>query len=228
MLAALMPQPNAAKLDAAEQVPEGSAKASGQDDAMVRLGGWLFKHRTSLPIPLALALVLIPSTAQTTGIRTFLVAAGVLMVLAGEGLRFWGVHHIGTISRTRSDRLGPLVDSGPFSMVRNPLYLGNILLWAGFAAAAGLAWMIPVVVLILGLEYHAIVRWEERLLESRLGDAYRRYQQQVPRWIPRRPHIVKAETTAPFSWAETAFSERGTLIAIALGFALLALKNSVI
>jgi len=35
------------------------------------------------------------------------------------------------------DRLGPLVDSGPFAIVRNPLYVGNIMLWVGFALTRG-------------------------------------------------------------------------------------------
>ena len=37
---------------------------------------------------------------------------------------------------------------------------------------------------MLGAAYHAIVRWEEELLEARLGEAYRAYAAQVPRWIP--------------------------------------------
>jgi protein-S-isoprenylcysteine O-methyltransferase Ste14 len=45
---------------------------------------------------------------------------------AGELIRLWGVHHIGAISRTRSQRLGPLVATGPFALIRNPLYVGNI------------------------------------------------------------------------------------------------------
>ena len=87
-----------------------------------------------------------------------------LTVAAGEAVRLWAVHHIGAISRTRSDRLGPLIDSGPFAHVRNPLYLGNILLWLGFALSAHLLWLAPIVVMLLAFEYHAIVRWEETLL----------------------------------------------------------------
>ena len=89
-----------------------------------RLGGWLFRHRTSLPLPVAAAILTLrigeapPSPA--------LVAAGVAVTALGEALRLWGVHHIGAISRTRSDRLGPLIDTGPFALVRNPLYVGNI------------------------------------------------------------------------------------------------------
>jgi len=99
----------------------------------------------------------------------------VVVTLAGELLRLWGVHHIGAISRTRADRLGPLVSSGPFGIVRNPLYLGNIAIWIGFALTARLVWLAPVILILLGLEYHAIVRWEEQLLESRMAEAYREY-----------------------------------------------------
>src|SRR5438132_1026907 len=80
--------------------------------------------------------------------------------------------------------LGSLIDTGPFGFVRNPLYIGNIALWAGFALTARLAWLAPAIAALLGREYHAMVRWEERLLESRLGTAYRDYAARVPRWIP--------------------------------------------
>ena len=155
--------------------------------------------------------------------------AGVVLTLAGELLRLWAVQHIGVISRTRSDRLGPLVVSGPFGLCRNPLYIGNIAIWVGFALTAGLVWMAGVVLVLLAAEYHAIVRWEEALIESRHGAAYRDYVARVPRWIPglRRTRLAGQDGSASsrFSFRETLFSERGTLIAIAAGFALLWLKS---
>jgi protein-S-isoprenylcysteine O-methyltransferase Ste14 len=162
-----------------------------------------------------------------------LALAGVSLVAVGELVRLWAVRHIGAISRTRSDRLGPVVSSGPFGLVRNPLYLGNIALWVGFALSARLVWMAPLIVILLGLEYHAIVRWEEGLLEARRGEEYRAYAACVPRWIPslgasrRSFGRVQAGSDAPFSWRQTFFSERGTLIAIATGYLLLWLKHRV-
>lgn len=151
------------------------------------------------------------------------------MVASGELLRLWAVRHIGGISRTRSDRLGPLVASGPFARLRNPLYFGNIALWIGFAASAGLVWLIPPIVLLLAFEYHAIVRWEERLLEGRLGDNYREYAARVPRWIPlASPVSLDPQVSRPkFSWRQTLFSERGTLMAIVAGYLLLWYKSQV-
>lgn len=204
-------------------------------DKITRLGGWLFRHRAIVSLPLAIAVIVLRVGQSAPSLR--LVATGIGVTLLGELLRLWAVHHIGVISRTRSDRLGPLVATGPFALVRNPLYLGNIALWAGFALTARLVWLAPVIVALLLVEYHAIVRWEERLLEARLGDTYRAYATRVPRWIPapntgaptsRRDEIPSASSASPavmpFSWADTLFSERGTLMAIAAGYALLWIK----
>jgi protein-S-isoprenylcysteine O-methyltransferase Ste14 len=205
----------------------------------VQVGGWLFRYRTMIPVPFFLALIFVRVGEAQASIE--LIGTGVAVVVAGECVRLWGVHHIGAISRTRSDRLGPLIADGPFAYVRNPLYLGNIVLWVGFALIARLMWMAPLLAFLLGLEYHAIVRWEEGLLMSRLGEAYRGYTARVPRWIPALPregrgrrggttvHDSLSASSASsvvenFSWRQTFFSERGTLIAIAAGCVLLWLK----
>jgi protein-S-isoprenylcysteine O-methyltransferase Ste14 len=204
-------------------VSPSSTTLSEPSNTVTRVGGWLFRHRTSLPLPIVAGLLL-PASPLSASLRTALVAAGILTVVLGEALRLWAVHHIGVISRTRSDRLGPLVDSGPFSLIRNPLYVGNILLWTGFAFSARLAWMAPVVLVLLALEYHAIVRWEERLLETRLGASYVAYRERVPRWVPVRFALRRAADADKFSWKDTIYSERGTLIAIVAGYVLLFVK----
>jgi protein-S-isoprenylcysteine O-methyltransferase Ste14 len=191
----------------------------------VRLGGWLFRQRTWLPLPLAAALIFIPPT-QTGPTAPFWLG-GLALIAAGESLRLWSVHHIGAISRTRSDRLGPLIGSGPFALVRNPLYLGNIALWAGFAVTARLLWLAPLVIVLLAGEYHAIVRWEEELLAARIGDSYRQYVGRVPRWLPSLTVPGAADGAATFSWPQTLFSERGTLIAIGAGCLLLLIKQNI-
>lgn len=194
-------------------------------DRLIRLGGWLFGRRTWLPIPIAIAILLLAPAEVPPRVLW----SGVGLVTAGETLRLWAVGHIGAVSRTRSDRLGPLVSGGPFALVRNPLYLGNMALWVGFAVSAHLVWLVPVIALLLAAQYHAIVRWEERLLESRLGERYRIYAARVPRWIPRPAAAGDSDVSsdATFTWRETFFSERGTLIAIGLGYALLYLKRHV-
>jgi len=200
-----------------------------------KLGEWLFRHRTALPLPIAG--VIVGLRAGEAAPSAILITAGVAVTAAGELIRLWGVRHIGAISRTRSQRLGPLVATGPFALIRNPLYVGNILIWVGFALSARLVWLAPLIVLLLGAEYHAIVRWEESLLVSRLGDAYRDYAARVPRWLPtfnRRDRRARKDpdhsaTSAgsavqSFSWTDTLFSERGTFVAMVVGYLLLWIK----
>jgi protein-S-isoprenylcysteine O-methyltransferase Ste14 len=195
-----------------------------QSDALIRFGGWLFRHRTSIPLPAAIAILTLRiAEAPPSG---FLVGIGVGITVVGELIRLWGVYHIGAISRTRSERLGPLIDTGPFALLRNPLYVGNIALWVGFALIARLIWLGPVILVLLALEYHAIVRWEETLLESRLGQTYRDYAARVPRWLPTFSRSNRGERgfrrqREGFSWRATLFSERGTFVAMALGYLLL-------
>jgi protein-S-isoprenylcysteine O-methyltransferase Ste14 len=210
-----MPSPQAEQPQHQQQDP----------DALVRLGGRLFSRRTWLPLPIVSVLLLVPSRPSPPT----LLWTGAVVVGIGELLRLWAVRHIGVISRTRSDRLGPLISSGPFRWVRNPLYIGNLALWAGFTLSAGPVWLLPPIVLLLAIEYHAIVRWEENLLGKRLGEAYRLYASRVPRWMPRgwggaRSH-VSHDAGRTFSWAETLFSERGTLVAIGAGYFLLWVKH---
>jgi protein-S-isoprenylcysteine O-methyltransferase Ste14 len=185
---------------------------------LTRVGGWLFRNRTVIPVPIVLALLIIPPSRPPLWL-------GIFVTAAGEVLRLSAVRHIGTVSRTRTDRLGPLVASGPFRWVRNPLYIGNVAIWIGLALVAGLPWLVIPIALVLALEYHAIVRWEEQLLASRLGQPYAEYMRTVPRWVPRPPDREASTVAAVFGWRETFFSERGTLIAIAVGLVLLWIKG---
>jgi protein-S-isoprenylcysteine O-methyltransferase Ste14 len=196
---------------------------AAEPDATARIGGWLFRHRTAVPLPMAIALLTLRIGQAPP--NPWLTAGGIALTAGGELLRLWAVRHIGTVSRTRSERLGPLVATGPFAHVRNPLYIGNIALWTGLALTTRLVWLAPVAIVVFGTVYHVIVRWEERLLDSRLGNAYRAYAARVPRWFPAFNRTAESPRSAAlFSWRDTLFSERGTLIAIAAAYLLIWLK----
>ena len=63
---------------------------------------------------------------------------GALMAL-GEAIRLASVACIGSKSRTRGSEVGPLVTWGPYRVCRNPIYVGNAFLWAGFGVWGGWA-----------------------------------------------------------------------------------------
>ncbi|MEO8074974.1 MAG: isoprenylcysteine carboxylmethyltransferase family protein [Acidobacteriota bacterium] len=186
-------------------------------------GAWLFRYRSYLPVPLALVLLFVRKGAVDA---TWVPIAGALLVATGEGLRLWAVRHIGTISRTRTTRYGPLMTAGPYAVVRNPLYVGNWFLWSGFAIWSGLLWMLPVAWLVFGVQYRAIARWEAAFIRGIYTTDYDAYARRVRAWIPRWPAQAAPSPAPLHPWAEVLFSERGTLIAVGVMAALLVLKQT--
>ncbi len=86
--------------------------------------------------------------------------------------------------RHRSPPPVPLTVKGPYRWVRHPFYfLVVVMLWASpvISADRTLLNVLFTAWIILG------AHWEERDLIAQYGDAYRRYQAQVPMLMPRRP-----------------------------------------
>jgi protein-S-isoprenylcysteine O-methyltransferase Ste14 len=140
-----------------------------------------------------------------------MVIGGVLLVGPGEGLRLWGVAHIGSVSRTRGDGVGALIETGPFAWSRNPLYIGNLLLWSGVGLLAGRPIVAALVVVALAVHYRFVVAWEEENLRARLGAPYEAYAARVSRWIGGTRSAEGAS-----DWAVAIRSERSTFLAAAV------------
>jgi protein-S-isoprenylcysteine O-methyltransferase Ste14 len=113
-----------------------------------------------------------------------LTAAAVM--LFGLALRIWAATTLGglytrTLMVTENHRV---VDSGPYSRIRHPAYLGVILLWSGFGVLSSnivIALAFPFVFVAVYL-YRISV--EENMLVRELGDAYVQYQRRTHRLIP--------------------------------------------
>ena len=167
-----------------------------------RIGAWLFRHRGFLPVPFILIPLLVPGNQTAQG---WMIAA--LLILAGEAFRMLGVAAAGTVTRRRSRDVQRLVNYGIFSWVRNPLYIGNLLIWIGFVVGSGVLWFLPIAVLLFAIEYHYIVRYEEGVLESIFGAEYLGYKQRTPRWFPRPP---RERASGPHDFGEALRSEVST------------------
>ena len=150
------------------------------------------------------------------------VAFGALFVALGEAIRLWGVAAAGAETRRRSRKVERLVMHGPFAWLRNPLYFGNLFIWTGFTAIAGLNWFIPIACVVFMIEYTPIVRYEEAVLESTFGDEYQRYKRRTPRWIPVAPERV---SNGNLCWKTAWRSERSTLTQYAVLSLVLAVRS---
>jgi protein-S-isoprenylcysteine O-methyltransferase Ste14 len=102
--------------------------------------------------------------------------AGTLLLLPGLVLRGLASGHV------QKDK--ELTTSGPYAYTRNPLYLGSLMLGAGFAVAARSWWIVAVMLLMYGLIYLPVIAGEERYLR-RTFPGYDDYARHVPRMLPR-------------------------------------------
>ena len=112
--------------------------------------------------------------------------AGICVAFAGHLLRVWALSYIGTMSRTTRLRASQLVTEGPYSLVRNPLYLGNWIIALGLSIVTRDGLLLALGPALVLAWYLKISREEEGFLEERFGDEYRAYAARVPRFFPLR------------------------------------------
>ncbi len=153
---------------------------------------WM-RWRVRLGYPVALVfLVLARPTPQSIGIGGIFVALGLLV----RGL---------AAGHLRKDE--QLATAGPYSVTRNPLYLGSFLLAAGFIIAGYSLWAGLLVGLYFGIFYYAVIRNEEQDLRKRFGAEFEAYAARVPVFLPavraRADEVSRAKSREnSFSWPQ--------------------------
>jgi protein-S-isoprenylcysteine O-methyltransferase Ste14 len=87
-----------------------------------------------------------------------------------------------------------LVVAGLYRYVRNPQYVGVVLIVVGEALLTGMVVLFGYAA-AFAIGYHLFVRYyEEPTLGKLFGEPYARYREVVPRWLPRRPDRTSGRT----------------------------------
>lgn len=112
------------------------------------------------------------------------VPVGWCLVLAGAGLEMWAQASMGDSFRVGiDDRPTRLVVTGPFRLVRNPIFSGLLVSLGGFTLLAPAAWTVMGYLtawLLLAIQ----TRLEERHLVRLHGEPYLTYSARVGRFVP--------------------------------------------
>jgi protein-S-isoprenylcysteine O-methyltransferase Ste14 len=77
-----------------------------------------------------------------------------------------------------------LVEAGPYAKVRNPGYLGYILMWTGVAVSSMSGLAIVVIVSLFFVMYSYRINNEEAMMKTSFGDAFEEYKKRTRRLIP--------------------------------------------
>lgn len=112
-------------------------------------------------------------------------STGFAVILMGILTIPWAVSRFRK-AHTTIDPLGEassLVTSGPYSISRNPMYLGMLLILAGLAISLGTVSTLFVLPLFIGAVTKCHIAREENNLERIFGDRYLMYRRSVRRWI---------------------------------------------
>jgi protein-S-isoprenylcysteine O-methyltransferase Ste14 len=109
-----------------------------------------------------------------------------LISLAGLAIRGWtlGVVPSGDWARHRYQRAAELSTEGPYSVVRHPLYLGNVLNATGMLLAPAIPWLGVILALLLALFIGLIILAEDRYLGDRFGDRHAAWASRTPLLVP--------------------------------------------
>lgn len=131
---------------------------------------WMKKHRTKLSGALAIVFLVFSKPSSLT------LFYGVIPVLIGESIRIWASGYI--------HKNQELTTTGPYSLSRNPLYVGSFIIGTGFIIAMGVFWLAMIFMVFFALVYWFTIRWEESKLERLFPDQWPEYWRGVPRFIP--------------------------------------------
>lgn len=149
-----------------------------------RLRRW-FKLRFAVVYPLCIWAVFSANTSDDS------IMLGIWFMFAGMGIRVW--------SNGYAVKLDKLTVSGPYALVRNPLYVGTGLIFVGFVMMLQLYIVGAAFLLAALFIYRKTIREEEQMLEDKFHEAYVDYKTAVPALIPRFALYGGGEKW-PFSW----------------------------
>ena len=147
----------------------------------------------------------------------FLEITGLSLILLGQLLRVSARGH------KAENSLGGnhLIQNGPYSIVRNPMYLGIILIGLGTVFFILELWVVVLFTLLFILRYWQLFVQEEKILQESFGAQYAAYKKNVPRLLPSLPFILKKEIRdylpLKFAW----FKRESLSIVLVLGVCLL-------
>jgi protein-S-isoprenylcysteine O-methyltransferase Ste14 len=184
-------------------------------------GNTLFKYRGELPIiliPPGLFLLYYQITSspefkweEFLGWYKFVCLA---VVGLGQFIRAYALAHVApnTSGRNINGQIADVVNNtGLYSIVRHPLYVGNFFMALGVAMLSCNAWFVLVYVLAFWIYYERIIFAEEHFISQKFDAALEAWANQTPTFFPALGSFRKPST--PFNWRKIIRQEKNGVLA---------------
>jgi protein-S-isoprenylcysteine O-methyltransferase Ste14 len=147
---------------------------------------WVKQHRTQFSGLLGVGFLILAKPTSTS------LNTGVFLIVVGEAIRIWSSGHI------HKNQI--LTVTGPYSLTRNPLYVGSFILGTGFMIGMGVLWMGVAFLLFFASVYWFTIKWEEEKLKNEFSDDWEEYYGTVPRFL--RVWSLPDYRSGEFSWSQ--------------------------
>lgn len=204
-------------------------------EELKKQGDFLFRYRSYFPLALllaGLALILVNNlqgeAGRISGYQPWMEDPAIFVSLLGLFIRIHAVGFSGKNTSGRNTGKGQVADSlntgGLYSIVRNPLYVGNYFMWLGIAMLTCKLWFIGLFTLIFWIYYERIIYAEEEFLRSKFGDVYLNWADPTPIFIPYKLKWKKSDS--PFLWKKVIKQEKNGFVALFLVFFLFDLLST--
>ena len=190
-------------------------------------GDYLFKHRSFLPLILIVIGIWVQiyqakfvGEANQGMTADILKTSAIYIGLLGLLVRIFTVGYTPKNTSGRNTSGGQLADelntTGIYSMIRNPLYLGNYLMWVAIALLTGSLWFVLLFSLGFWIYYERIIFAEEAFLRNKFGETYLKWTEKTPPFLP--THLRYVKPSYSFSWKKVLKKEKNGLFALFLLF----------
>jgi protein-S-isoprenylcysteine O-methyltransferase Ste14 len=156
-----------------------------------RQGNWIFRYRSYLP--LAIILIIAIAMRDYTYFRNdykldLLWELGCLFIaFTGLAIRMYTIGYVpkGTSGRNTQKQVADVLNTtGIYSVVRNPLYLGNFLMWFAVGLLTRAWWVSALIIMVFYAYHERIIFAEEEFLRRKFGEEFLRWASVTPAFIP--------------------------------------------
>lgn len=165
------------------------------DERFLGEGKWLFRWRSFLPLLLIIIVIPALTAVKESGpgdkgidFEDVWELACIAVSLVGLLVRVYTVGHApgGTSGRNTKRQIADELNiTGAYSLVRNPLYVGNFLITLGVVAYVRVWWLVLIYVLMFWLFYERIIFLEEAFLREKFGKVWEDWAARTPVFIPK-------------------------------------------
>ena len=171
----------------------------------VRIGDFFFKYRNLVfPVILFALFIGFPPAGQYFGseaLEEWKDVVAIAVTLSGLAFRaaVIGFAYIKRGGLNKKVYAVDLVTEGFFGVCRNPLYVGNMLIYLGVFLMHGNPYAVVIGVASYWLIYESVIAAEEYFLRQKFGPGYADYCRDVPRWIPNFGRLKEATEGMTFN-----------------------------